>query len=237
MLTQPIVVAGIGTDVGKTVASAVLCELLGADYWKPVASGAEDGPVDHQVMRTLLTDGDSRVHDPRYVFAKSLSPHIAASIEGVNIELEQLLDLPKTQKGLVIELAGGLLVPLNDNHTNIDLLMRWNLPTVVVSRHYLGSINHTLLTLHALKARQLEVAGIIFNGDELPDTERIIIRLGDVPILGRLPIVGQVTAETIRLMAASVSAQPTASGPARCLFEGKALFGGSLALGPPINKG
>jgi dethiobiotin synthetase len=201
VIGQPLVVAGIGTDVGKTVASAVLCELLGADYWKPVASGTDDGPVDHQVMQTLILNGKSRVHAPKYVFGKSLSPHVAASIEGVTIELESLIDVPVTQDGLVIELAGGLLVPLNDDYTNIDLLERWRLPAVVVSRHYLGSINHTLLTLEALKARQLPIAGIIFNGNELPDTERIIARLGGVPILGRLPMVEQVTAKMIRELA------------------------------------
>lgn len=202
-LSQPLVVAGIGTDVGKTVASAVLCELLGADYWKPIASGTDDGPVDHQMMKALLNDGAARIHEPKYVFGKSLSPHVAASIEGVSIDLGTLLDIPVTQRCLVIELAGGLLVPLNDDCTNIDLLIRWNLPTVVVSRHYLGSINHTLLTVEALKARNLSIAGIIFNGDELPDTERIIARLGSVPVLGRLPMVEQVTASTIRELVAS----------------------------------
>jgi dethiobiotin synthetase len=203
VMDQPLVVAGIGTDVGKTVVSAVLCELLGADYWKPVASGTADGPVDHQVMKTLITDGDSRVHEPAHVFAKSLSPHIAAAIEGVTLELDGLLRVPFTQNGLVIELAGGLLVPLNDDYTNIDLVERWRFPIVVVSRHYLGSINHTLLTLEALKARKLSVAGVIFNGNELPDTERIITRLGAVPNLGRLPVVERVTAATIRDLAAS----------------------------------
>jgi len=119
-----------------------------------------------------------------------------------------LLDVPVTQDGLVIELAGGLLVPLNDDDTNIDLLERWRLPTVVVSRHYLGSINHTLLTLEALKARQISIAGIIFNGDELPDTERIIARLGAIPILGRLPRVEEVTAKTIQELAASEIIRP-----------------------------
>lgn len=195
---KPFVIAGIGTDVGKTVVSAVVSESLGADYWKPVASGTDDGPVDHQIMRGLLSDGDLRVHEPRYVFGRSLSPHVAAALEGRSIELEDLIELPFTTKDLVIELAGGLLVPLNDTCTNLDLLERWRLPVIVVSRHYLGSINHTLLTIEVLKARDVPIAGIVFNGEELPDTERVISKMAAVSILGRIPLLDSVTATTVR---------------------------------------
>jgi dethiobiotin synthetase len=191
-----LVVAGIGTDVGKTVASAVLCRTLAADYWKPVASGTEDGPVDHQVMPALLAGTASKIHPCAYVFRKSLSPHIAAKLDGEEIGLERI-QIPQTDRPLIIELAGGLAVPLNDSSTNLDLLTAWRFPVVVVSRHYLGSINHTLLTLEALRARDIPVAGIIFNGDELPDTERIIERLGRVPVWGRIPILSGVTAESV----------------------------------------
>jgi dethiobiotin synthetase len=196
MSTRHLVVAGIGTDVGKTVASAVLCRQLKADYWKPVASGTEDGPVDHQVMPELLRGTDCRIHPCAYVFSKSLSPHIAAKMDGAEVSLEAI-KVPHTERTLVIELAGGVAVPLNDSSTNLDLLTSWRYPVVVVSRHYLGSINHTLLTLEALRARDIPVAGVIFNGEELPDTERIIERLGKVPVFGRIPTLHNVTAESL----------------------------------------
>jgi dethiobiotin synthetase len=191
-----LVVAGIGTDVGKTVVSAVLCRTLQADYWKPVASGTEDGPVDHQVMSSLLAGTDSKIHPCAYVFRKSLSPHIAAKLDGDEISLERI-QVPQTDRPIIIELAGGLAVPLNDSSTNLDLLTVWSFPVVVVSRHYLGSINHTLLTLEALQNRDIPVAGIIFNGEELPDTERIIERLGKVPVWGRIPMLSRVTAQSV----------------------------------------
>lgn len=192
-----LVVAGIGTDVGKTVASAALCQQLEADYWKPVASGTEDGPVDDEIIRDLVSGGMTKVHPCRYRFRKSLSPHIAGRFDNVEIQLDEL-QVPMTERPLVIELAGGVAVPLNDQHTNLDLVSRWRFPIVVVSRHYLGSINHTLLTIEALRARDLAVAGIIFNGDELPDTERIIERLGKAPILGRIPQLAEVSSASLK---------------------------------------
>lgn len=203
MKSEYLVVAGIGTDVGKTVASALLCEVTGADYWKPVASGTDDGLVDHQIMPELLQNGAARIHPPRYVFGKSLSPHVAAALEGRSVEFTELLTPPKSAKGVVIELAGGVLVPLNDTNTNIDLVARWRYPVVVISRHYLGSINHTLLTVEALRGRDIPIAGIIFNGDELPDTERIIARLSGVPVLGRIPWLDSVTAAQVQLLVAA----------------------------------
>jgi len=196
MSRSHLVVAGIGTDVGKTVVSAVLCRQLNADYWKPVASGTEDGPVDHQIIPGLLHGTTVKIHPCAYVFSKSLSPHIAAKMDGAEVELDAI-KVPQTDRTLVVELAGGVAVPLNDSSTNLDLLSSWRYPVVVVSRHYLGSINHTLLTLEALRARDIPVAGIIFNGEELPDTERIIQRLGRVAVWGRIPMLRQVTAESL----------------------------------------
>ena len=181
-----LVVAGIGTEVGKTVISAVLCEALEADYWKPIASGTDDGPPDGEIVAGLIQRGSERVHPTRYLFRKSLSPHIAAAMEGVEIQISDL-QLPETSAPLVVELAGGVFVPINDSATNLDLLQAFGLPVVVVSKHYLGSINHTLLTLEVLRSRGCQVLGVIFNGEELPDTERIIVQLGRVKVLGRVP--------------------------------------------------
>jgi dethiobiotin synthetase len=200
-MSLPLVIAGIGTDVGKTVVSALICRQEQIDYWKPIASGSEDGPVDHEILRGLLSDCAVNVHEPRYTFKKSLSPHVAAAFEGRDVDLEALVEIPKGDRGILIELAGGVLVPLNDSYTNLDLVAKWRCGVIVVSRHYLGSINHTLLTLEALRSRGAHVLGVVFNGDELPDTERIISKLGMVNILGRVPRLPAVTAATIQELA------------------------------------
>lgn len=189
-----LIVAGIGTDVGKTVVSAVVCEALGADYWKPVASGLAAGAGDDQVVASLISDSARRIHRSTYGFQQPLSPHAAAALEGASIEIDRFT-LPESERPLVVELAGGVLVPLTDELTNMDLVARLDLPVLVVSRHYLGSINHTLLTLEALRARGASVMGVIFNGEELPDTERVIERLGQVRIIGRVPTLPELTPE------------------------------------------
>ena len=198
---RSLVVAGIGTDVGKTVVSAVLCQSLKADYWKPVVSGTSEGKVDDEIIHELLGE-KTRVHPCGYRLSEPLSPHIAARIDGAEIDSANL-SVPETSNRLVIELAGGVLVPLNDSQTNLDLLQQWQAPVVVVSRHYLGSINHTLLTLNVLQSKKLNVAGIVFVGEELPDTEAVITRLANVPTLGTLPMVDKVNSEAIIQLAQS----------------------------------
>lgn len=198
---RSLVVAGIGTDVGKTVVSAVLCQSLKADYWKPVVSGTSEGKVDDEIIHELLGE-KTRVHPCGYRLSEPLSPHIAARIDGAEIDSANL-SAPETSNRLVIELAGGVLVPLNDSQTNLDLLQQWQAPVVVVSRHYLGSINHTLLTLNVLQSKKLNVAGIVFVGEELPDTEAVITRLANVPTLGTLPMVDKVNSEAIIQLAQS----------------------------------
>ena len=192
-----LIVAGLGTDVGKTVVSAVLCEALGAEYWKPIQSGTDDMPADAVTVESLLTDGVHRVHPSTYSFRKSLSPHAAARLEDTEVSLAALVP-PKTERPLVVELAGGILVPINDRETNLDLIAKLSLPVVLVSRHYLGSINHTLLSCEVLKAHGIQMAGMVFNGDEtLPETERIITALSKVPVLGRIPSLAHVSSNAI----------------------------------------
>ena len=202
MSKESVIVAGIGTDVGKTVVSSILCEVLSARYWKPIASGSDDGPAESVCVARLLKNGAERIFSERYLFKKSLSPHVAAAMEGVEVSLDEF-SLPVCDEPLVVELAGGVMVPLNDRSTNLDLIKRLQLPVVVVSRHYLGSINHTLLTLAALRHEKIPVTGVIFNGEELPDTERIISTLGDVAVIGRVPMFGVVSPESISAFAAS----------------------------------
>lgn len=199
-----LVVAGIGTDVGKTVVSAALCVALKADYWKPVLSGIATAAGDDEVIQYLLGEQGSRIHPCAYRFKAPFSPHVAAAQEGVAISLEKF-ELPESDRPIVVELAGGVLVPMSDEFTNMELVGRFDLPVVVVSRHYLGSINHTLLTLEALRSRGIPVMGVVFNGEELPDSDRIIERMGEVRVLGRIPSLAEVTPETIRVAAQGLS--------------------------------
>ncbi len=201
MQGRGIIVAGIGTEVGKTVVSAILCEVLGARYWKPIASGSDDGPAESVAVARLLKNGDQRIFSERYLLRRSLSPHVAAALEGLEVSLEFFFFF-LFEEPLVVELAGGVMVPLNDRATNLDLIKRLELPVVLVSRHYLGSINHTLLTLFALRAHDIPVEVIVFNGEELPDTERIITTMSGVAVIGRVPSFGEVSQANVSSFAA-----------------------------------
>jgi len=190
-VSKGIIVSGIGTDVGKTVVSAALCQALNADYWKPIQSGIQDSPADAETIKKLLEVGKHRVHPSAYTFAHSLSPHAAAKLANVKITLDTIIT-PKTNKVLIVELAGGLLVPLNGKETNIDLIKKLCFPIILVANHYLGSINHTLLSIEYLKNAKLPLIGLIFNGNELlPETESIILKLSGVPMIARLPTLSQ----------------------------------------------
>lgn len=181
-----ILVAGIGTDVGKTIVSAVLTTLLNGDYWKPIESGIQWGEEsDVDVMRSLLDSKKHHIHPSAYSFQAPLSPHHAARLEGRRINIDSIT-LPITKRALIIESAGGIFVPLKTNFLSIDLFKKWDCKWVVVSRHYVGSINHTLLTINALKQQGIDIAGIVFNGEENPDSESAIIENSKVAFLGRL---------------------------------------------------
>lgn len=176
-------ITGIGTDVGKTLASAILTEALQADYWKPVQAGDLDHSDTHKV-RKLVANARSVFHPPAYALQTPASPHLAAERDGIRIDLDSILE-PVTDNHLVIEGAGGVLVPLNGTDSVIDLIQPDH-GVIVVSRHYLGSINHTLLTIEALQARKLQIAGIVFNGDENPSTESIIRARTGLSVIGRI---------------------------------------------------
>ncbi|MAN59711.1 MAG: dethiobiotin synthase [Flavobacteriaceae bacterium] len=176
-------VTGISTEVGKTVVAAILTEALEADYWKPIQAGELDCTDTHKV-RTLVSNANSVFHTSAYALNAPMSPHAAAQIENTEISVQRIVR-PTTQNHLIIEGAGGLLVPLNETETIADLISGTD-RIIVVSRHYLGSINHTLLTIEALKRRNLNVFGIIFSGNEHPSTESIVELKSGVPILGRI---------------------------------------------------
>ena len=176
-------ITGISTEVGKTVVAAIVTEALQADYWKPVQAGELDNSDTMKVKR-LVSNSKTAFHSSAHELATPMSPHAAAEIDGVHVSVKNSTR-PATKNTLVIEGAGGLLVPLNEAETITDLIQKED-KVIVVSRHYLGSINHTLLTIEALKQRGLNVFGIIFSGDEHPSTEHIIATMANVPILGRI---------------------------------------------------
>lgn len=177
-------VAGIGTGVGKTVVSAVLTEALQADYWKPVQTGTIVS-TDKEMVEMLVSNSKTKVFENSLEFLHPYSPHYAAAIEGRDIQLSNFI-VPSTTNRLVMEGAGGLLVPLNNTHLMIDLVKQLGTPVVLVTKHYLGSINHTLLSIEVLKQRQIPLAGIIFNGDKFADNEEIITGFANAPVIGRI---------------------------------------------------
>ncbi len=179
---QRIFVTGISTEVGKTVASAILVEALEADYWKPVQAGELDYTDSHKIQE-LISNTKSVIHKGSYELTSPMSPHAAAEIDGIHIERQHIVE-PETDNHLIIEGAGGLLVPLNEEDTILDIIMP-NYKVVVVSRHYLGSINHSLLTIRWLQQKGYEVS-VIFSGDANPHTENIILHKTGVSLIGRI---------------------------------------------------
>ncbi len=178
-----IFITGISTEVGKTITSAIVVESLKADYWKPIQAGDLENSDSSKVKR-LISNSTSTLYSNSYKLNTPASPHLAAKIDGIEIKTSAI-KTPETKNNLVIEGAGGLFVPLNDKDYIIDLI-KPEYKIVLVSRHYLGSINHTILSVEALKSRGLEVAGIIFSGKEDEATEAIIESKFQIPVIGRI---------------------------------------------------
>jgi dethiobiotin synthetase len=189
-MQTPIFITGIGTDVGKTVAAAIVTEALQADYWKPVQAGFADG-TDSEWVKAMLGNTSSVIHPEAYRLQMPASPHIAARQEGVVITVEKLVAafraLPKDNgRPLVIEGAGGLLVPLNEQETVLDLIKALQANLMLVSRNYLGSINHSLLTAQVCRQHQLPVLGWVFN-DHFGDYQSEIAAWSGYPVLHAIP--------------------------------------------------
>ncbi|WP_436514739.1 dethiobiotin synthase [Ekhidna sp. To15] len=188
------IVAGIGTDTGKTVISAILCKALSADYWKPVQAGDLDNTDSHKIGKWAP---GVEIHPEAYRLTEPMSPHAAAEIDKVSIE-ESKLQLPSTDNSLIIELAGGLMVPLRDDFVNIDWVQKTNVPVVLVANYYLGSINHTLLTLSLLKSRNIPVLGIIFNGEKNQSSFEVIQKRSGLKCLLQVDMEESITPEIIK---------------------------------------
>jgi dethiobiotin synthetase len=177
-------ITGIGTGVGKTIVSAILTEALHADYWKPVQAGIEGG-TDTELMKSLVSNKETVFHPETYLLQTPASPHYAAALEHVSMNPPDFI-VPQTSRTLLIEGAGGLLVPLDRHFLVIDLIGFFGAEAILVSQHYLGSINHTLLSVEALKQRNIPVKGIIFNGKPNKATEDFILEYTQLPCLFRL---------------------------------------------------
>lgn len=188
-------ITGIGTGIGKTVVSAILTEKLKADYWKPIQSGDLE-ISDSLFIKHLISNSKTTIHPEGYRLGQPLSPHLSAKIDGIRIDLNTL-KVPETRNLLIIEGAGGLMVPLNEEHLILDLIKNTKAKVIVVSQNYLGSINHTLLTLEVLKHNDIQVEGIIFNGAENPESEAYIVNYSKVKVLGKIPKLSTIDKEAI----------------------------------------
>ena len=200
---SPLFVTGIGTDVGKTVVSAILCEYFGFDYWKPIQTGKNLG-TDNESLKSLVSTAGFTTYPESYLLEQPLSPHAAAKFENETIKLNQI-QFPASSSKLIIEGAGGLLVPINyDNETICDLIIQLKCPVVLVVKEYLGNINHTLLSLEHLKQREIPVFGIVYVGDELPETSEIIEKMTGIKTLFRVPLFSLLNKDTIRKFAKEI---------------------------------
>jgi dethiobiotin synthetase len=195
MPNKNIFVTGIGTSIGKTLISAIIVEKLKADYWKPIQSGDLDHS-DTMVVKELISNKQSIFHPESYKLTQPFSPHKAAAIDGIRINPHDI-NLPETNNTLVIEGVGGLMVPLNDRYLMIDLIKKLEVGTILVSRNYLGSINHTLLSISILKQYQIPIKGIIFNGNKDIYTKEFILDYTGIELLGHIPDLDKIDKKTI----------------------------------------
>ncbi len=193
---QKIIVTGTGPEIGKTLVSAILTVMFRGNYWKPIECGGSEEGTDSQVIAKLIDTNNHTIYPSSYSFQAPVSPHHASRLENKVIDPNRIL-LPASPKTLTIETPGGLFTPLSTRLTCLDVFQPWQGKWIVVSKHYLGSINHTLLTVEALKSRSIPVLGIIFNGTN-PDSEEAIMQITQLPMLGRLLPEPSINKETIQ---------------------------------------
>jgi len=192
---KPLFITGIDTGIGKTIVSAILAEKLGADYWKPIQSG-DLYISDTERVKTLVSNLKTKFHSEIYRLTQAFSPHKSAILDGIRIELEKII-LPVTNNRLIIEGAGGLMVPLNEQDLLIDLIKKLDAEVILVSKNYLGSINHTLLSLEILKMRKISLKGIVFNGESDTYSEDIILNLSGISSYAKIPIIDDLNKKSI----------------------------------------
>ncbi len=190
-----LVICGTDTDIGKTIISALIVQGLNASYWKPIQSGLEDGG-DRGRINKLINLSHERSLDEVYKFKAPVSPHWAAEQENCLIDIDKL-SLPQVKNLLVIETAGGLMVPLTREYLQIELLRKWSAPVVLVTRSGLGTLNHTLLSIEALRQHQIPLLGLIINGPIHPDNPKTLERFGQTTVIAEIPHLQEITAESL----------------------------------------
>ncbi len=198
-----IIIAGIHTGIGKTLCAAVICQALGYDYWKPVQAGDLENS-DSVFIKKNVSNPACYIHPERYRLSIAASPHYAAMQDGLEIKPGDFT-LPLTNKKLLIETAGGIMSPFAMNFLNIDLIQQFNLPVVLVSNNYLGSINHTLLTVNVLQQRNITIQGLVFSGEIVDATKQYILAYTQLPLLFSMPLFQKIDGSTIADFAKTVS--------------------------------
>jgi dethiobiotin synthetase len=194
---QGVVIAGTDTNIGKTILSALLMGALPeAVYWKPIQSGLQE-ETDSETVARISGASSGRIFPEAYRLSQPLSPHLSAALDNIEIETEAL-SIPESGNFTIVELAGGLLVPLRDDLLQIEVLERWQLPVLLATRSTLGTINHTLLSLEALRSRGIEILGAVIIGPVNPPNEEAIRHFGGVEILGRIPWLPSLDRESLR---------------------------------------
>jgi len=181
------IICGTDTDIGKTLISSFFVKGLNSSYWKPIQSGIE-AQTDSQSVEKLAQVSKEKIIKEAYVFTKPLSPHWAAEIDQKAINFEKLR-LPKVQGSLTIETAGGLMVPITRNFLQIDQIKEWDLPVILVCKSSLGTLNHTLLSIEALKLRNIEILGLVVNGEKHPDNPKTLVDFSGIPLITEFPYI------------------------------------------------
>lgn len=198
-------ITGIGTNVGKTIVSAVLTEALQADYWKPIQSGVIEGK-DSDTVKSFISNSKSVFHPETYLLNEPLSPHFAAKLDGVEIELDKI-QLPKTANHLIIEGAGGLLVPINDNNYVIDIAKQLDCEIVLVISSYLGCINHSLLSIDYLKRNHFKIKALVFNGEFAPEVKQAISNYANNTLIIDIPSLNELSKSSILQISCQIKSQ------------------------------
>ena len=192
-------ITGIGTNVGKTVVSAILTEALQADYWKPIQSGTIEGK-DSETISDLISNSKTNIHPESYLLKEPLSPHFAAKIDDIKIELDKIL-LPKTTHDLIIEGAGGIFVPINETHYVIDIAKKIECEIVLVISNYLGCINHSILSIDYLLRQHYKIKALVFNGSFETEVKSAITNYRkDLPCI-EIPTLEKLTKDNIQFIA------------------------------------
>jgi dethiobiotin synthetase len=202
-LPKNIFVTGIDTNVGKTIVSAVLVESLQADYWKPIQSGNTEG-TDTETIKKLISNRKTTIHPEAYSLKAATVPYHAGEREGIEIEEVKVVSLPDTDNRLIVEGAGGLMVHLRKNMMVIDLIAKLNIPVILVAKNYLGSINHTLLSIAAMRQRGIEILGIIYNGERSEHMRKLIFDTSAIPEIGTIDYTNEINKAFISRQANSL---------------------------------